>query len=751
MAEETIYTLVAEAGRTWLAQAEDGHWALLVPDPGLIATQLACDGGHAVLAPLEGDAEIDGTRWLAYRWGEGESLAERLAGGSMAKMEAVRLGLKLLDGAVHGRLVGHPLGPVSAERVLLDSDDMPRLAAILPRGEAGDDALRGMGALLFHMLTGSPPLRDPRGALPSLPGLVPDLDPRLESIVLGALGEPAAPKYEHLLELRAALIDYLAELEALDGPGEEDDSLGAQLLRRMEKTEDFPALSRAIGALNRITDGDTEKLQALATVILRDFSLTNKVLRLANSATYGQFGGSISTISRAVMVLGFGTVKSMAMSLVLIEHLTDHEQAGELKDEAARAFFASLVARQLAEKSGYRDLEEARVSGMFHLLGRLLTLFFFHREAQEINRLVDGGEPEDSAARRQLGVSYEELGMSVGQAWNLPGKLISSMAAETGKPRPPRHDGDWLRLFANAGNLLTRATLADGEPARFKGFLQVRDQFGEALRLSERELRVSVDDAARETLREAAIFGLEAQASGVLARLRSLAGLPTLAQQGGEAAAAAGLSSRTPAETAAQTATDPLAKTAGAAFVALETFDRPEVVDALASCVQDVTETLLDDFRLNDLLRMILETIYRSLGVNRALIATRSVQRNAIIGRFGFGEDIDAFLPRFALPLDDTADVFRVSLSNNVDVLIEDVDSLAIRDRIPHWFRQIGAGSTFLLMPIVIDKKIVGLFYADKAAGSSLRLGRKELSLCKTLRNQAILAIRQKTPPTAGT
>lgn len=730
--DETVYTLIADEGGVWHAQGEDGRPALLVPDPGLDAELSPQDAGHAVMLPLDGAAEIDGEPWLAYRWGEGQSLASRLQSMPLERGEAVQLALRLLDGAAHARLMGYSLGWITAERVLLDRDGRPKLAALLPKGEVSEDALRGMGELLFHMLTGQLAVPNERGELPALADLIVDLDPRLELIVQRALGEPGVPPFEHLLALRAALTDYQAELAALDGVPEEDESPAGLLLRRIERTEDFPALSRAIGAIGRIADGDTERLQSLATVILRDFSLTNKVLRLANSASYGQFGGAISTISRAVMVLGFGTVKSLAMSLVLIEQLSNHTHAIELKDEVAKAFFASLLARKLAEKSGYRDVEEARVSGMFHLLGRLLTLFYFHAEALEIQQLVREGERDDIAARRILGISYEELGMGVAKGWNLPGKLISSMAAEDPKPKPPRHDADWLRLFANAGSSLMRATLAESEPERFKGFLQVRDQFGEPMRLSERELRVAVDDAAREALREASIFGLEAQGSGALARLRQLAGLPVAGAAG--AAAGSGQPAAAVATAAEAAASPPPAP------------DRPEVLEALASCVQDVTETLVADFRLNDLLRMILETLFRSLAVDRVLIATRSVQRNAIVGRFGFGEHIEDFLARFALPLDETPDVFRVTLSKNADVLIEDVDSSSIRERIPAWFRQAGAGKTFLLMPVVIDKKIVGLFYADRAKPGSLRLGQKELALCKTLRNQAILAIRQKTP-----
>lgn len=732
--EDIVYTLIDTEGTALRAQAEDGHLALLVPDEWGVGKVQNPVGAHAALAMLEGDAEIDGSHWLAYRWLEGESLADRLVNEPMQRLDAVRLLLRLLDGVAQGRLTGLAFGPLLAERVVLTPDGAPLLAAVLPPGSGGDNPVKGSGELLFHLLTGQRPIPDERGELPLLSTLLPDLDPRLQALVEGALGEPGAPHYEHVLDLRAALSDYLDDAEQLDDIQPEDSGPVGQLMRRMGKSEDFPALSRAVGAINRIADADTEKLQSLAGIILRDFALTNKVLRLANSASYGQFGGATSTISRAVMVLGFNTIKALAMTVVLIEHLTNHEHANELKDEVARAFFASLVARKVAERSGFHDLEEVRVAGMFHQLGRLLALFYCRGDTQKIAIDIANGEREEVAVRRHLAVSYEELGMGIAREWHLPDKLISSMSAIEGKPRMPRSEGDWLRLFANAGSGLMLATLSDSEPERARHFLLVRDNLGESLRLGERELRHAVDDAVREALREASIFGLDITPGGALARLRHLAGVPEVS---GHRPAAPEATKEAPAAPPPAPAAEPAKP---------QPVDRPEVIEALSNCVQEVSETLVADFKLNDLLRMILETLYRALGADRVLLATRSVQRNAIVGRFGFGEKSDTFTALFVLPLEESTDVFRVSLGRNADILIEDADSPAIRDRIPDWFRHLKGGRSFLLLPLVVERKSVGLFYVDCAEPDKLQLSPKELALAKTLRNQAILAIRQKSP-----
>ena len=49
-----------------------------------------------------------------------------------------------------------------------------------------------------------------------------------------------------------------------------------------------------------------------------------------------------------------------------------------------------------------------------------------------------------------------------------------------------------------------------------------------------------------------------------------------------------------------------------------------------------------------------------------------------------------------------------------------------------------------MLLPIVVDRKPAGLFYADKLEAGDLVIGTREMNLLKTLRNQAVLALRQR-------
>lgn len=721
---------------------------------------------HPQIITLYDTFEQQGVHYLVLEYVEGETLAARLKReGRLPTVQAVELMRQVLAGLAyaHGKGVVHR--DIKPGNIMLDLQGQARImdfGIAAPRGsETGvgftatphyvaPEILQGQnvevmadvfscGMVLYEMLTGR---RAAEGdsvfailnKIAHSPFLPPSrhnagVDEKLDHIVMAALFKDPQERFQSAEGMRQALDAYLHA----DGNGEaasEGKSATLDfLLRRMRHTKDFPALSQAISAINKIANADSERLQSLSAVILKDFALTNKLLRLVNSATYGQFGGAISTISRAVIILGFDTVRNLAVTLMLFEHLQNRQQANTLREAVARAFFCGLVCRKLGQKQGFRDVEESRICGMFHWLGKLLATFYFHEESMEIDKRIQQGDSEQHAAVAVLGVSYEELGIGVGRAWNFPDKIVTSMQALPDQPKKPQNDLERLRLLANLGADASRAALAPAKK-RPKALADLRQHYREALPLTEHELNDWLAETAHEFQQQASFFSVDTRPSETLTRIQSLLGK-------GEAH---------PTATEADSATDQFERTViqSADLTAAATADAADSQLVLAAGVQDITNTLVSDYTLNDLMRMILETMYRGMGFNRVIVATRDLKRNALVGRYGFGPDIERILPRFVVVLDHSADVFRVALEKNADVFIENSNAESISNRIPAWHRDNLAAQTFLLLPLVLDKRIIGLFYADKMQAGSLQINPKELSLLKTLRNQAILAIRQK-------
>ncbi len=88
------------------------------------------------------------------------------------------------------------------------------------------------------------------------------------------------------------------------------------------------------------------------------------------------------------------------------------------------------------------------------------------------------------------------------------------------------------------------------------------------------------------------------------------------------------------------------------------------------------------------------------------------------------------------------ADLFAAVCRKGADTLITDAFAPQIAKRLPPWYLQHVNAPAFLLLPLAIKGAPFALIYADKAK-PGFELSEKELSLLRTLRNQAVMAFRQ--------
>ena len=136
-------------------------------------------------------------------------------------------------------------------------------------------------------------------------------------------------------------------------------------LQLLQNSADFPALSTTIIEINNVVSSDTLSIQHLTNTILENFSLTNNLLKVVNTVSYGQFGGKISTISKAVVILGFDVIRNIATTLVLLNFIQNKSQAEQMGDQVISTYFIGLIARQLTINLQARNYEEAMICGIF--------------------------------------------------------------------------------------------------------------------------------------------------------------------------------------------------------------------------------------------------------------------------------------------------------------------------------------------------------------------------------------------------
>ncbi|MDI1310170.1 MAG: HDOD domain-containing protein [Methylotenera sp.] len=505
------------------------------------------------------------------------------------------------------------------------------------------------------------------------------------------------------------------------------------LLRRMRSNEDFPALSTTFSEINNAVSSDLSSTLSLTKIILQDFSLTNKLLKIVNTVSYGQFGGKISTISKAVVILGFDVVRDIATTLILIDFLQNKSQATQLTDQVIFSFFSGLTARQLTYNLHKQNHEEAMICGIFHHLGQLLTTFYFFDESQKINQLISDGIPPKLASIKVLGISYDDLGNGVAKSWNFPSRLLHGMQALPNiKVGNSTNELDQLNVTVNLASELTAIVSSISIEDKNVAIGQLVKKYRNAIQIDEKLLHETLEQSLQEMAIRAKILNIAIKKSLFLKRISEYTN-KALKDQNQTAHDEANANKE-----AKQTKED---------FEhSAELSESNEKIDSesiLQAGIQEVMNTLVSDYKLNDVLQMILETMYRGMGCNRVLMLVRDAKTNLMQARSGYGEDTEKILLAFKFPLHSTPDVFYLAADTGADIVIEDTDSESIAAKIPLWYKKISSAKSFLLLPVMINKKAVGCFYVDMQTTHAFDEKSKNLSLLRTLRNQAVLAIKQ--------
>ncbi len=163
----------------------------------------------------------------------------------------------------------------------------------------------------------------------------------------------------------------------------------AALMQKVNGDEEMFALGGSIARVIELADADEPGPHDLAYFVLSDVALTQRILRLSNTVRYRTAGGtSVTTVSRAIALLGFDNVKTTALAMLLVDTLDNGAHAGSVRVELEAALCASLVGREMARLSFYQGAEEAAIGALFKNLGALLVASHQHERYREINQLV---------------------------------------------------------------------------------------------------------------------------------------------------------------------------------------------------------------------------------------------------------------------------------------------------------------------------------------------------------------------------
>lgn len=533
------------------------------------------------------------------------------------------------------------------------------------------------------------------------------------------------------------------------------------LLKKCAGTKEMMSLGASITSVSNMASSDDKGLFDLAKYVLSDVGLTQRLLRMANGSGYRTTSGeSVNTISRAISLVGFDRVKSSALSMLLVEKLGGDGHSHAVTTELDLAVCASMVGREMGKRSKYPGAEAVMITSLFKNLGPLMIASHEPERYREIAALIASGEHAPAQASQMiLGAPFDALSDAILKEWKMPTPIRRALdPLPEGLIPNPTSKEEWMRLVSEFSQEAAKVLSDGSDPngsreandllGRYGGplkvdstvlskiFTSVREQLGEISRASNlKAVRVveapapSPEDLALLTgMGDTTEAGQETLVSvtEVVTTEPPLAAPPKQLVNLPDALHGAAMN--------VEVATPPTFHPSGKPTNAR---------DLLLAGVQAATQLRASGtFQLDELVKLVLETLYSSMGFRFAVAVLKDAKVGQYRGRIAVGEEADKRKTGFAFSIEPERDLFNLAMENDADLMISDATTPKIAELLPAWHRKLLPDTrSFIVLPLVVNDMQAGLFYADRTVDAPEGVPADETSLIKALKNQLLAAM----------
>ena len=190
---------------------------------------------------------------------------------------------------------------------------------------------------------------------------------------------------------------------------------------------ELPALPEAVGRLLDALNAASSGAKDVARIVESDSALATKLLRLANSAAYGQTD-PIGDVHRATVVLGFDVVRSMALSYGLFASLYDPTEKILNAQYWSHTVAAAFACQRVAQLTRMDQSYAAYTIGLLHDVGQAV---FAHLIPYEYAEILDEHKatyiPLSILEMEQLGTTHAKIGAAFLRQCNMPMYLIHAV------------------------------------------------------------------------------------------------------------------------------------------------------------------------------------------------------------------------------------------------------------------------------------------------------------------------------------
>lgn len=295
--------------------------------------------------------------------------------------------------------------------------------------------------------------------------------------------------------------------------------MNSETLEKVLKCPTLPSLPAVALKVIDLTSNPAVKMDELARTIQNDQGLAAKILRTVNSSFYG-LRKPCSTIHAAIVMLGLGPVKTLALGFSLVSAVGN--KSGDGFDYAAywrRGLYTAVGAKCIAEAAHIKQVDEAFLGGLLQDLG---VMAFYRSLGDEYLQVMQttGGDHRKlvQAELSTLEIQHADIGAMLAERWKLPRELVLPVKYHERPTAAPMECAELIRCVG-VGNIIHDA-LTDEDPT--PSMRKLYDKAGYWFNLTPNEVDAAVKRAALGVKELSSLFALDtgssADAEAILAK-----------------------------------------------------------------------------------------------------------------------------------------------------------------------------------------------------------------------------------------
>ncbi|MBT5230077.1 MAG: HDOD domain-containing protein [Methylococcales bacterium] len=191
-------------------------------------------------------------------------------------------------------------------------------------------------------------------------------------------------------------------------------------------SKEMPIFTHTASLLSDMIQDNHSTTSDLSQIILKDPALTSKVLRMANSSYYNPRVKKLKTITRAIVVLGYNTIREISLSSSLLEPLLHGHHQEAVSRHVRRSIHAAVIAKELVKSYPNGRPEETFIAALLSELGHFAFWCFSKNIADKLHeaQIENPKTAPQKLEAKVLGFKLDQLTQSLCKKWNLDGGLL---------------------------------------------------------------------------------------------------------------------------------------------------------------------------------------------------------------------------------------------------------------------------------------------------------------------------------------